>query len=249
MKLYYLVTASLMIISFSSEFDPLKLPYNDCTYQQDANTSLLTCNQITISNESDLVLIDDLCLCQDNVSSQLTVDISLKNIPKLYKYSFQSIAASCCPIQALYLTSNRIFEIEPGTFDGLSNSLTELHLDDNSLEKITADTFGELNVLKILWLQLNRISLIENGAFARMPSLDRLVLHLNQIDFIRDGMFQGLGKLTYITLNSNNIRSIEPGSFKSLENLLTLHLWQNNLNLLPSSKFLIFNQKRFVICL
>lgn len=231
----------IVLFLLSPQFHHLTLPFNDCFYQRDGNndglsSSLLSifCNLTIDADESALVLNDDLCT---NVSL-LSITIARKNIPKLSQFSFNSV--SSCKIQALYLSSNQIQEIEPNTFRGLA-FLRDLHLDDNRLEKVTADMFGvggELPALENLWLQLNRITFVDVDAFTRMPALKKLILHLNQIDFIYKDTFKSLTQLTYLSLRSNKIVNIEPGTFDSLEKLSILYLYGNKIKTITSGRTL-----------
>lgn len=250
MKHVFKIALLVLILLFLSPlYHHLTLPFNDCFYQRDSNnngsssssSSLLSifCNLTFDTDESALVLNDDLCT---NVSL-LAVNIARKNIPKLSQFSFHSV--SSCKIQALYLSSNQIQEIEPNTFRGLA-FLRDLYLDDNRLEKITADMFGggggdgggELPALENLWLQLNRITFVDVDAFTHMRALKKLILHLNQIDFIYKDTFKSLTQLTLLSLRSNKIVNIEPGTFDSLEKLSVLYLYGNKIKTITSGRTL-----------
>ena len=119
---------------------------------------------------------------------------------------------------SLYLSSNVISIVEPGSFEGLS-SLIRLSLTGNNIAAIYPETFMGLKLyrstLEELYLGNNRITVIQKNAFEGFTVLDYLGLENNQISEINSGGFHGLSSLTHIDFEHNSLTTLEWTAFSS----------------------------------
>lgn len=153
------------------------------------------------------------------------------------------------------LSDNKLTEI-PIHFP---RSLIRLHLEKNSISKISSKSLSPLKKLQYLLIQYNRLnsSGIEKGSFLQLkklrtlhlfsnglekvpdflPSrLESLVLLSNNIHTLKRGTFAGNRKLRDLNLRYNEITNpgLEKGSLRPLAKLVSIDLTGNNLKAIPS---------------
>ncbi|XP_072280427.1 reticulon-4 receptor-like 2 isoform X1 [Pyxicephalus adspersus] len=153
----------------------------------------------------------------------------------------------------LWLFSNRISVLRPGTFQGLEhleeldlgknpnlpplqpdtfsglNSLLSLHLYQCNIHRLPADLFQGLHSLRYLYLQHNRLTGLPDGLFGDLSNLTQLFLYGNLLQSLPAGTFLGLSSLDRLLLHSNRLVTISPAAFTGLSSLTILFLFNNSL--------------------
>ncbi|KAM9324863.1 reticulon-4 receptor-like 2 [Gastrophryne carolinensis] len=153
----------------------------------------------------------------------------------------------------LWLFSNRISVLRPGTFQGLEqleeldlgknpnlpplqpdtftglNYLLSLHLYQCNIQRLPADLFRGLHSLRYLYLQHNRLTGLPDGLFRDLSNLTQLFLYGNLLQSLPAGTFFGLSSLDRLLLHSNRIVTISPAAFTGLGSLTILFLFNNSL--------------------
>ncbi|XP_018421777.1 PREDICTED: reticulon-4 receptor-like 2 [Nanorana parkeri] len=153
----------------------------------------------------------------------------------------------------LWLFSNRISVLRPGTFQGLEhleeldlgknpylpplqpdtfsglNYLLSLHLYQCNIHRLPADLFRGLHSLRYLYLQHNRLTGLPDGLFGDLSNLTQLFLYGNLLQSLPAGTFFGLSSLDRLLLHSNRLVTISPAAFTGLSSLTILFLFNNSL--------------------
>uniref|UniRef100_A0A803VFP9 Leucine rich repeats and immunoglobulin like domains 3 n=1 Tax=Ficedula albicollis TaxID=59894 RepID=A0A803VFP9_FICAL len=150
-----------------------------------------------------------------------TLDLSNNNISELKISSFPSLQ-----LKYLYINSNRITSMEPGTFDNLSTTLQVLKLNRNKISAIPQKMF-KLSHLQHLELNRNKIRKIDGLTFQGLPALKSLKLQRNGVTRLMDGAFWGLTNMEVLQLDHNNLTEVTKGWLYGLLMLQQLHLSQN----------------------
>ncbi|XP_069070587.1 reticulon-4 receptor isoform X1 [Pleurodeles waltl] len=138
--------------------------------------------------------------------------------------------AACRNLTLLWIHSNNISVIEPGTFYGL-DKLEELDISDNgNLKSIGPSTFRSLTHLHSL--RIDRCGLLElpNGIFRGLFSLQYLYLQDNNLQALHDDTFLDLANLTFLFLHGNKIKTLSENVFRGLVGLDRLLLHQNRVS-------------------
>ncbi|CAH1786413.1 unnamed protein product [Owenia fusiformis] len=142
-------------------------------------------------------------------------------------------------VQTLWLSSNRIEEIEEDDFCEMT-ILTRLHLAGNLLTEDTIHvTAWACNLrLEFLDLSFNRIQYIPEAIrhSTGLPAIEELRLQSNKLTFLQRYAFSDLSTLKTLWLHNNGIISIEDGSFPE-DNLNELSLYNNEFRFLHSNPF------------
>ena len=107
-------------------------------------------------------------------------------------------------VQSLYLNASQIEALNNQSFNGLTEQLEVLHLEDNYIRRIEGYEFANLTGLRELHLQRNRLEHIDVDAFETLISLQVLQLHDNLLTNL-PGMpeLASLPFLSSITLSGN----------------------------------------------
>ncbi|CAF1141757.1 unnamed protein product [Rotaria sp. Silwood1] len=124
---------------------------------------------------------------QDNLIKRISRDGNLQRLKNL---------------RILDLRNNQLEEIDDDVFDGF-DSLNQLFLNNNSLHKITTQTFNGLKNLQILNLDSNKLTCIKNDTFINVNKLELLSLNNNQIKYIASLSFDRLQLLSDLNLQGN----------------------------------------------
>uniref|UniRef100_T1K5B2 LRRCT domain-containing protein n=1 Tax=Tetranychus urticae TaxID=32264 RepID=T1K5B2_TETUR len=134
-------------------------------------------------------------------------------------------------------TIERIDTINSGTFPTM-NALLELYLDSNKIKSLEpgslANALQQLTSLSYLDLSNNNITHLEAKQFGSLPVVFELYLQSNKINQIDNGAFEGLLQLIKLNLSNNDLKLLEPGVFKTLVSVRTLDLSFNKLNKLEN---------------
>ncbi|XP_053924146.1 reticulon-4 receptor-like 2 [Cuculus canorus] len=157
----------------------------------------------------------------------------------------------------LWLYSNNISSIQPGTFRHLP-ALEELDLGDNphlrvlapdtfhglrrlqalhlyrcQLASLPSTIFRGLHSLQYLYLQENGLLYLQDDLFADLANLSHLFLHGNRVRVLSEGVFRGLPSLDRLLLHANRLVAIHRRAFRGLARLTILYLFNNSLAALP----------------
>lgn len=152
------------------------------------------------------------------------LDLSMNNITLLSPASFK---AQFPTLHRLDLRMNRLSDIKPGTFAGLSN-LQELGLDHNELHSLHKTMFSDLYSLSMLSVNNNKIASVENGTFKDL-TLKHLNFHDNNpLQTLQPGIFQG-SKVESLSLDRCCLTSIHVDSFMPLVDSLKNLFWSHSL--------------------
>lgn len=171
----------------------------------------------------------DKCLCSSQTVKCQNQD--LDSIP-------QSIPANT---KFLFVTGNKILQINNGSFPTSLNLLTELYLSGNQMEHVDARTFQNLPNLTRLDLSNNTLKTFSEEAFpggsklqvlnfsrslynysfteqllsflpiANLSQLRSLDLSNNDVMILPDGIFMGLSKLISLNLHNSSLLTVQSG--------------------------------------
>ncbi|XP_067868003.1 uncharacterized protein [Heterodontus francisci] len=136
-------------------------------------------------------------------------------------------------LQLLDLSNNRLenCRVESSAFAGLQN-LTELKLNENSLNVLKPAWFSDLTSLNKLNIKLNNISYLPPRIFATLTQLNQLNAASNLIQYISTDTFYGLSTLNELDLSNNELLFINKDAFRPLQRLSQLLLNDNQLMML-----------------
>ncbi|PWA32378.1 trophoblast glycoprotein b [Gambusia affinis] len=140
-------------------------------------------------------------------------------------------------LEEMYLSGNEMESVHAGAFKNLPN-LVRLDLSNNLIQNFSESAFPDDSKLQFLNLSrsLNNCTTLHFFVHANLPNLTSLDLSNNDLHLLPDGMFKGLPGLA--TLNLRNSSLIE---FQSLDEngallaLRDLDLRDNNLKDLPTA--------------
>jgi hypothetical protein len=130
-------------------------------------------------------------------------------------------------LRELHLDNNQIASLEANTFYGLNN-LWHLYLANNQIASIDANTFNGLKNLIWLHLENNQISSIDANAFNGLNNLWHLYLGFNQIASLDANTFNGLSSLNELGLDGNPFDKIENASNKTFKGIKYLMLFDKS---------------------
>nr|ABB21104.1 variable lymphocyte receptor A [Eptatretus stoutii] len=126
----------------------------------------------------------------------------------------------------LHLNLNSLSKLSPKAFHSLS-SLTFLDLSYNQLQALPAGVFDQLKNLETLYLLQNQLKSLPQGIFDKLTKITYLDLEGNKLQSLSHGVFDHLTKLTILWLNTNQLKSVPEGAFNFLEKLTRLQLQSN----------------------
>ncbi|XP_068134196.1 adhesion G protein-coupled receptor A3 isoform X2 [Hyperolius riggenbachi] len=106
--------------------------------------------------------------------------------------------------------------------EALPNRTSTLILNSNRITELNNGSFEGLYFLERLDLRNNLISVIEPGAFSGLTSLKRLDLANNRIGCLNADLFKGLPNLVRLNLSGNLFSSLAQGTFANLIALKSL---------------------------
>ncbi|KAJ0023391.1 hypothetical protein NQD34_003290 [Periophthalmus magnuspinnatus] len=158
------------------------------------------------------------------MASVETLDLSNNDITELRGQSFPA----GLQIRDLYLSNNKIRDLESGALDHLGASLQVLRLSRNRISQIPVRAF-QLPKLTQLELNRNRIRQIEGLTFQGLSSLEVLKLQRNTISKLTDGAFYDLAKMKVLHLDYNSLTEVNSGSLYGLTSLQQLFLSNNSI--------------------
>jgi len=161
----------------------------------------------------------------NRLKSLSALDLQSNAIPEVESYAFYGL-----PLVSLNLQSNLMNSLHEFSFGGLENTLVELVLIDNRLERFPLHAFRRLRRLETLKLQSNRISEIPDDGFTRFTVLKILDLQSNRFDHLDGRSFITTPNLVSLSVANNRLTVLSDSSiFESLLALETLDLSHNHL--------------------
>lgn len=158
------------------------------------------------------------------LASLETLDLSNNDITELRGQSFPA----GLQIRDLYLSNNKIKDLEMGALDHLGATLQVLRLSRNRISQIPVRAF-QLPKLTQLELNRNRVRQVEGLTFQGLSSLEVLKLQRNSITKLTDGAFYDLAKMKVLHLDYNSLTEVNSGSLYGLTSLQQLFLSNNSI--------------------
>ena len=165
------------------------------SFQPGVLKGLQVLQSLSISNQYETRITPSLWL--EIGDTLLKLEVSFTELRVLYRNMFVDTSL----LERLRLIHNRISEIQPGSFNGLSR-LKDLQLYSNELSELNSNTFVGLPLLEGLNVALNRISVVHPGTFRGLVSLRELWLYSNELVTLEWNVFRpypGILICVYVT--------------------------------------------------
>lgn len=145
----------------------------------------------------------------------------------------------------LYLSENRIEQVDPGAFYNLPR-LRLLDLSNNQIFNFSPDAFPQNNMVQVVNLSRSLYNFSYADVFSNLlrlsvPKLSNLSLANNDLVVLPDDMFISLSDLTTLDLRNNSLVSIKNVTFQN-QALISLDLRNNALKELSNGTLKEFNQ-------
>jgi len=132
-------------------------------------------------------------------------------------------------LSQLYLRSNQISEIIPGTLEK-NSFLKYLDLGHNIIEHLRSDVFNGLVKLQYIRLEFNKLQYVHPETFVGLPYFGGLDLSYNYaLQIPTDRHFISSHSLRYLFISGCNISSVSVETFANVSALELLFLVKNNL--------------------
>uniref|UniRef100_A0A8C8SCV7 Reticulon 4 receptor like 2 n=1 Tax=Pelusios castaneus TaxID=367368 RepID=A0A8C8SCV7_9SAUR len=161
--------------------------------------------------------------------STVTLWLYSNNISSIQPGTFRHLPA----LEELDLGDNRnLRSLDPDTFRGLER-LQSLHLYRCQLSSLPSTLFRSLFSLQYLYLQENNLLYLQDDLFVDLANLSHLFLHGNKIRVLSEHVFRGLWGLDRLLLHVNRLHSVHHWAFRDLAKLTILYLFNNSLVTLP----------------
>ncbi|KAK1794620.1 hypothetical protein P4O66_001341 [Electrophorus voltai] len=163
------------------------------------------------------------CVSQNLISipQPLTLNITtlLLNGNNIFSLSEESFPVRLEQLTNLYLSGNRIEQVDPGVFNNLP-SLHLLDLSNNKILNFSPDAFPDHSMLQVLNLSrslynASYVDVVSDLLNKSVPELSHLILSNNGLLFLPDSIFNSLLNLTTVDLRNNSIVLIKSGTFRS----------------------------------
>ncbi|XP_078088823.1 uncharacterized protein LOC144506495 isoform X2 [Mustelus asterias] len=128
-----------------------------------------------------------------------------------------------------------------GTMSGnVLTPFTVLNLKGNRITDLIPETFEGLSHLKYLFLSYNQIRFIADYTFQPTPEIELIDFSNNHLYAVQRDLFRtkhGLPSLKVLDLSNNNILILGPGAFSQLSSLHFLNISDNYLSLIGNGAF------------
>ncbi|XP_075784716.1 reticulon-4 receptor-like 2 [Pelodiscus sinensis] len=161
--------------------------------------------------------------------STVTLWLYSNNISSIQPGTFHHLPA----LEELDLGDNRhLRSLDPDTFRGLER-LQSLHLYRCQLSSLPSTLFRSLFSLQYLYLQENSLLYLQDDLFVDLANLSHLFLHGNKLRALSEHVFRGLWGLDRLLLHANRLHSVHRWAFRDLAKLTILYLFNNSLASLP----------------
>ena len=233
----------------------------------DGSFNLLSSLQVLILRGNEIErLTDATFMGMDNL---ISLDLSKNGIAGLEKGVFKNEY-----LNEINISSNRLQELEGGTFDGLS-ILEVLDLSHNEVATIANGAFDNVPRLKTLYLGHNRLSSYKSDYFANMGDGEDADLHTldishneltylypksfmyhaslrkvdfshNKFSFFPTQFLKGLADLQELKLSHNLIKTLDDEDFANMLDIKNLDLSHNEIESVSETAFQNSSQLQFI---
>ena len=168
------------------------------------------------------------------ISKQSTA-VVLSDVDIILSYAFQHFSH----IVHLKMTNCSFIEntLYEDTLSGLKNML-KLVLLENNIERISANAFSSMVILRYINLQHNQIKVINSLTFYNLEAISHLNLssfHLTKLHLL---CFSGLVNLHHLNLSFNLLHTLKQSVFTGLENINNIDLRFNPIQYIDHDTFL-----------
>ncbi|KAM4736643.1 trophoblast glycoprotein [Anableps anableps] len=139
----------------------------------------------------------------------------------------------------LYLSGNEMEYVDAGAFQNLPN-LVRLDLSNNSIQNFNDSAFPGDSKLKFLNLSrsIHNLTVLDFFLHANLPQLTSLDVSNNELLMLPDGIFRGFTSLATLNLRNSSLITIQNGTLPQLRDL---DLRDNDLKDLPPSTMAEFS--------
>nr|AHB18361.1 toll-like receptor 3 [Andrias davidianus] len=231
---HFLSNTSLEVLDLSN--NPLKEFLPGCFH------AIGSLNSLSVEN---INLGPDLTktLCSELSGTAVqSLRLSRNQLSRIYNTTLEGLLKTNLTI--LDLSNNALSEIDNGSFASLPH-LEYLSLEDNRIVQLTPQTFSGLSNVKFLNLRkslgVSKHSQIHDFSFQQLKHLENLIMDDNSFPGITKNMFTGLISLKYLSLCNCAIqlKTITNTTFVSLadSSLISLNLTKSGISKLQSEAF------------
>jgi Leucine-rich repeat (LRR) protein len=157
---------------------------------------------------------------------------------KNYKLEYLNtrLMQKCRNLEKIYLDSNQIKELEPGTFQQCTN-LECVTFSSNQIKELHPETFQQCKKLKYIRFSSNQIKELNPETFQQCDRLEHILFNSNQIRELEPETFKNLPNLGMIDFSSNQIKELHPSIFKNCKQLFWIDFHSNQIQELHSGIF------------
>lgn len=160
--------------------------------------------------------------------------------------------ASAIPLKSVDFSHNLLRRLTERMFDGVQNTLEEIHLGHNKLGDQLNPIFStselrQLKNLKILDLSFNQLKLIDSRVFEGLFSLEILNLENNNLRNVPSESLINLLSLKTLLLQENDLSQLSPSSFPKLSSLQILNLTGNQISIIQDGSFFNLTQLKVLL--
>ena len=136
-------------------------------------------------------------------------------------------------VRELVLTNSNIHQIIGTPFVNLTD-LSELYLNENSLDNEDVIALSNSSRLHFLDLSSNRLTRVPNLNSTNFPLISDLILFNNSIHSLRHEHVRNMSTLRNLNIKSNGLQEIDDDAFQELVSLTSLDIEHSHLSRLPS---------------
>uniref|UniRef100_A0ACD6AGT0 Uncharacterized protein n=1 Tax=Avena sativa TaxID=4498 RepID=A0ACD6AGT0_AVESA len=151
-----------------------------------------------------------------------------KNKLEAGDWSFLSSLTNCTQLVKLYLDTNILSGVLPGSIAGLSKSLEVLLLTDNNISGTLPKEIDDLTNLKLLYMDNNLLSGSIPESLGNLQNMFVLSLSKNKLSGQIPFSIGNLSQLSELYLQENNLSGPIPGVLGDCKNLAILNLSCNS---------------------
>lgn len=182
-------------------------------------------------SESHSVIFDRISLLQNQNMTIRSITIQRCDIVSIPEKAFEGLS-----ISQMYVQDNSLETLFSQSFNGIEE-LTYLNLEGNRISSLPAQLFRELSNLTWLHLGHNQISELATGSLDGLLNVEFLYMLANNITSLPNGIFDHLVAVTYFQLADNAGIELKEDIFSTMEKLRFLYLYNSGIKNLPIGVF------------